>query len=126
MTNKEYKNAKEIYENADELFTFEHANGFWTSRNMTNEDMTDLRREYKEDTKTRKAVKLEGSNGKAVIIPINNGYKLKSYYTDVCEIVNGEFTKLWEGFSVTTMKHINLFRNANGLASLSKREWIEL
>lgn len=57
-----------------------------------------------------------------------DGYKfLKSYKTIVCAIKpNGEFVRFWNDYSVTTMNHINDFRNKNGLSKLSKKEWKEL
>lgn len=51
---------------------------------------------------------------------------LTSYNTEVCMMQNGKFYKLWEGYSATTLKHINVFRRKFGLAPLSKREWVEM
>ena len=128
MTNKEYKQAREYAENASELFTFEKYNGvsWYPSRYMDGNDIKELRTEYRNDTKTNKAFSLDGFGNRAVIIPTNSGFILKSYYTEVAEIRNGNFIRLWNGFSVTTLKHINLFRNFAGLKTISKREWIEM
>ena len=57
--------------------------------------------------------------GKAKIIETENGEKvLQSYNTEVCKINgNGEFVRMWEGYSATTMRHINsflLFYDMNG------------
>lgn len=128
MTNKEYKARREEHENAYELSTFEKWDGysFRPSYYVDTEDKRELRAEYKEDKK-RGAYALDGFNGRAVIIPDDDGEVLKSYYTPVCKITTGgEFVKLWEGYSATTMKHINAFRTANGFRALSKRAWIEL
>ena len=127
MTNKEYRARRDEHENANELYTFEKWNGWslYPSRYMTTEDAQELRQEYKSD-KENGAFALEGFNGRAVIIPIENGYILKSYYTEVAAIVGGSFFKLWEGYSVTTMKHINAFRDYFGLNHIGKREWIEM
>ena len=49
--------------------------------------------------------------GKAKVIEKDNGEKvLQSYNTEVCKISsNGEFVRLWDGYSVTTMRHVNSF-----------------
>lgn len=54
-----------------------------------------------------------------------NGFKyLKSYKTIVCAITpTKEFIRLWDSWSATTAKHVNEFRNNNGMNSLSKKEW---
>ena len=130
MTNKEYKQAREAAEAAEELYTFEeeHFNGYryYNSRYMTTEHKQDLRREYKQDKKENQAYSLEDFNTRALIIPTESGSILKSYYTEVCKIENGKFIRLWEGFSVTTLKHINAYRLHFGFKALSKREWIEM
>lgn len=61
---------------------------------------------------------------KAWVIEQDNGtIELKSYETIVCKIENGQFVKLWNGYSVTTMNHINDFRRQNGLPKLLKKDW---
>ena len=49
--------------------------------------------------------------GKAKVIETENGEKvLQSYNTEVCKIsCNGEFVRMWEGYSTTTMRHVNSF-----------------
>ena len=132
MTNKQYKAARERAEEAEELYTFEHWNGysFYTNKYMTPEDLKDIRKEYKSLKECERAFALEGFGGRAVIIPDINtdGLILQSYYTKVCryDIQTGLFEKTWDGFSVTTLKHVNIFREFLGLSKLSKREWIEL
>ena len=130
MTNKEYKLAREDAENAIELDTFEHyhENGFWGyySRYMSADDLKTMRKEIKNDKKNHAGIVLDEFNNRAVIIPVDNGYILKSYYTNVAAFIDGKFIKLWGGFSVTTLKHINAFRRYLKLDYLSKREWIEL
>ena len=39
---------------------------------------------------------------------------------------DGKFHKTWDGYSATTLKHVNLFRKNGGLAPLNKREWVEM
>lgn len=53
---------------------------------------------------------------------------LTSYNTDVLSIdkKTGCFVKLWNGWSVTTSKHINDFLIQNGFEPLSKKEWLAL
>lgn len=65
--------------------------------------------------------------GKATVSHINGKIILTSYTTEVCSIdENGHFHRLWNGYSVTTMNHINEFRRQNGLEALSKKEWLTL
>lgn len=134
MTNKQYKQAREEHQEAEELYTFEneHFNGYtyWLSRYMTSEDQKDMRRAYKSEKENNGAFALEGFNGRALILPndAENTLILRSYYTDVCSYnpKTGEFYKLWEGYSNTTLKHINIFRQFLGFNTISKREWIEM
>ena len=64
--------------------------------------------------------------GKAIVTECNQFYTLTSYTTQVARICkdSGDFTRLWGGYSATTMKHINSFlagfAHANGLG---KKEW---
>ena len=131
MTNKEYKAARYEAENAPEIFTFESWNGvcIYPNRYMSNQDIKDLRQEYKTIKATNNGYALEGFGGRAIIKIDNNGdLILQSYYTDVCrfDLKERKFIKTWNGFSVTTLKHINIFRQFLGLKAISKREWIEL
>lgn len=65
--------------------------------------------------------------GKAVVIEENGERLLRSYDTIVCKIDNnGNFIRLWGGYSKTTMNHINDFRMMNGLESLYKKDWDKL
>lgn len=130
MTNKEYKALREQAENASELDTFVTYEGWFyrANRYMKPGDIKDLRQEYKAIKAGENAYSLEGFGGRALIIPDGNKLILRSYYTDVCEfdLKTEKFTRLWNGFSVTTLKHINIFRRFLALNTLSKREWIEL
>ena len=131
MTNKEYKAARYEAENVPEIFTFESWNGIsiYPNRYMSNEDISELRQEYKAIKANNKGFALDGFGGRAIIKTDNNGNPiLQSYYTDVCrfDLKTRTFIKTWNGFSVTTLKHINIFRQFLGLNTLSKREWIEL
>lgn len=125
MTNKEYKTEKAIHEQADELFSFEHCNGFsWrTSRYMTNDDIKTLRAEQKKDISKYNGARLDA---RAVVLKYDDDcILLKSYNTVVAAIVGTQFVKLWRGFSVTTLKHVNAFLAAYNGKQLNKREWIE-
>jgi hypothetical protein len=79
--------------------------------------------------KTEKLDVVYGSNqsyyGKAKVNILDNGTKeLISYKTKVAIITKGgNFIRLWEGCSQTTMKHINDFREQNNLPSISATEW---
>lgn len=63
--------------------------------------------------------------GKAKVIEKDNGEKvLQSYTTEVCKIGNnGEFVRLWDGYSVTTMRHINSFLSFFGITGGGKAWW---
>ena len=49
--------------------------------------------------------------GKARVIEHDDGTKkLQSYNTIVCEVTpSGDFIRLWDGYSVTTTRHVNSF-----------------
>lgn len=53
---------------------------------------------------------------------------LVSYETHVASIrlSDKEFMKVWNGYSVTTMRHINAFRAHYGLIPINKKEWDRL
>lgn len=63
--------------------------------------------------------------GKAHIIENDNGEKmLISYNTEVCKIrAAGSFVRLWNGYSATTMRHINSFLSFYGLNGGGKSWW---
>lgn len=63
--------------------------------------------------------------GKAKVIEMDNGeIILQSYNTVVCKITsNGEFVRLWSGYSVTTMRHINSFLQLFDIAGGGKAWW---
>ena len=50
---------------------------------------------------------------------------LQSYDTDVCyyDATDWSFHSLWNGYSKTTMRHINSFRVEHEGTKLSKKEW---
>ena len=65
--------------------------------------------------------------GKAQVIYNDDGsVSLKSYDTIVCMIKDDNFVKLWDGYSATTMKHINDFRMMFNLPTLNKKGWDKL
>lgn len=65
--------------------------------------------------------------GKATIIERNNGdVELKSYDTIVARIRNGCFQRLWDGYSMTTMNHINSFIDTYGISGGGKAWWQSL
>lgn len=63
--------------------------------------------------------------GKAKINILDNGTKeLISYKTKVAIITKGgRFIRLWEGYSLTTMNHINDFRRKYGLEPINASIW---
>lgn len=126
MTNKEYKAAREAAEHVEELYEFEkEIPGTWhTTKMLDTQELRELRAQYKTDH----GIKLEGFNNRAIVIKVKGGYILKSYNTIVAYYLISEdkMIRAWDGFSVTTLKHVNIFRSWLGLSTLSKREWIEL
>lgn len=55
-------------------------------------------------------------------------YVLHSYGTPVCTYSpnNDTFTRLWSGYSATTLRHVNAFRDAFCGGKLSKAAWCAL
>ena len=64
--------------------------------------------------------------GKAIVIEKDNGEKvLQSYNTEVCKITSdGEFVRLWSGYSATTMRHVNSFLDLFNLSGGGKAWWV--
>lgn len=123
MKNKDYQIARARAEQAEELWTFEKYNGWHTTRYMDSNDIKDLRKDLR---KEKNSFTLDGFNNRAVVIKTEDGWILRSYYTEVAKMYQGKFIRLWDGYSNTTLKHINAFRSYLGLPGLSKREWIEM
>ena len=57
-------------------------------------------------------------------------YTLESYDTDVCSIhattMGWWFEREWDGWTPTTMKHINAFREQFGFSRMNKYDWLML
>lgn len=65
--------------------------------------------------------------GKAIVTEEDGEKVLTSYTTEVAKIdKKGRFIKLWDGYSLTTMNHINAFRIMYGLKAISKNEWLAI
>ncbi len=65
--------------------------------------------------------------GKAKVYEKNGAKILRSYETDVIMIdKNGNIKKLWDGYSATTMRHINAFMAYVGLPYSGKKWWNSL
>ena len=64
--------------------------------------------------------------GKAEVIERDNGdIELRSYNTIVARIRNGNFERLWSGYSATTMRHVNAFLDYFGISGGGKAWWME-
>lgn len=49
---------------------------------------------------------------------------LVSYETRVARIASdGSFRRMWSGYSATTMRHVNEFRDAHDLPKITKAQW---
>ena len=65
--------------------------------------------------------------GKAIVTEYNDNYiVLTSYDTEVCRIENGRFIRMWEGYSATTMRHVNAFIDLFGIDGGGKKWWDQL
>lgn len=67
--------------------------------------------------------------GKAIVKRYSIGLQvLKSYGTCVCcyNENTGDFIRIYDDYSVTTLRHINAFRENVGLPRISKKEWLSL
>lgn len=62
--------------------------------------------------------------GKANVVEWNGEKILVSYETPVCKIDRaGRFVRLWEGYSATTMRHVNSFNLLFGIREGGKAWW---
>ena len=62
--------------------------------------------------------------GKAKVIEKDGETLLQSYDTIVCKIdKNGEFVRMWDGYSAMTMRHVNSFLQLVGIAGGGKAWW---
>ena len=65
--------------------------------------------------------------GKAIVTEYSEKLAiLTSYETEVARIENGVFTRMWGGYSPTTQRHVNAFRSAYGLETITGTEWKKL
>ena len=131
-------NKREIYKNKLE----EHYTAFeaspspryvgmmcYESAYLDSEAQKALRKDIKERVDSAEChTILEGTNKKATYYLNEDAeFVLRSYYTDVCKLDGyGNFTKLWYGYSVTTMNHINAFLKEMGARQMTKHEWVML
>lgn len=62
--------------------------------------------------------------GKAFVRNENGETILRSYNTDVCKIDrNGNFRKLWNGYSKTTLSHVIAFCDAYNIPCNGTKKW---
>ena len=64
----------------------------------------------------------------AQVLKIKDGeaYDLYSYGTHVATVSGGQFFKTWDGYTFTTLVHINKFREWLGLKKLTGNQWLNL
>lgn len=68
---------------------------------------------------------LGGSNNRALVIKDGNTVYLQSYDTIILsvDISTGTIKKMWDGYTATTLKHVNAFlKGFNGL-QFNKKSW---
>lgn len=124
LTSKEYKKLRKEHDFSNERLRF-YYNPFLES--CAPDSLKELQNDIRQIQKDGEGKKLKGSYDRAAIIyHTNNSVLLRSYYTDIAVIYKGKFYKIWKGFTVTTLKHINLFRQEYSFSTLTKRDWIEL
>ena len=96
---------------------------YWDS--LTKEAEKDLRKFHRDLRKSENVYEIKELTNRSIVLKINDTtYILVSYYTKVCMLQDGEFYKLWDDYSHTTLNAINIFRNHFKMGSLSKKEWI--
>ena len=68
---------------------------------------------------------LGGSNNRAVVIKDGNTVYLQSYDTIVLsvDILTGKIKKLWDGYTATTLKHVNAFLKGFNGQQFNKKAW---
>lgn len=66
--------------------------------------------------------------GKAKVVEDRNGEIFLQSYNTLVAYINaaGEFIRLWDGYSLTTMNHINSFLQFFGIAGGGKKWWDSL
>lgn len=65
--------------------------------------------------------------GKAKVVVANDGTAtLYSYNTEICRVKDGKFTKVYQGWTATTGRHITAFCNAYGIPYEGKKTWDKL
>lgn len=80
-------------------------------------------RHSKHTTKGRSKMKVKHYGANAVEV---DGI-LVSYGTQVARIGDdGSFHRLWGGWTATTGRHINAFRESYGMCKISKSEWMKM
>ena len=68
---------------------------------------------------------LGGSNNRALVIKDGNTVYLQSYDTIVLsvDILTGTIEKLWNGYTATTLKHVNAFLKGFNGQQFNKKTW---
>lgn len=65
--------------------------------------------------------------GKATIVIGGGAAYLKSYNTYVAKVDSaGKFSRLWAGWSATTARHVDAFRELYGLQAINKAAWLNM
>lgn len=67
----------------------------------------------------------KNKSNNAMVYVLDNVKTLYSYLAPICQIdEDGNFIRIWDGWSLTTSKHINAFRKYYGLNPITKKEWL--
>lgn len=92
-------------------------------------ELKDMIKDYKYYILNENYKKVPGCNERALYkVNSDNTIELLSYYTTVLliDINDHKYYKLWSGYSVTTLKHVNALLNMYGFDTVSKKEWENL
>lgn len=96
---------------------------------LNSSDLKGLRSSYKY-FKTKGWNVLPGANMRALFkFKYSGRYViLKSYYTNVLaiDLQERKLYKMWDGYSVTTLKHVNLLCKMFDMEQFSKKEWEQI
>ena len=77
--------------------------------------------------KPGRAVILGGTNNRAILIYSGDDVYLQSYDTLILQYnpKTGALKKLWNDYSVTTLKHINAFMTVINKPGFNKKGWLD-
>ena len=88
--------------------------------------LKEMRKDYKYYILNENYKRVPGCNERAIYkVNYDNTVELMSYYTTVLliDITDHKYYKLWDNYSVTTLKHVNALLKMYGFNTIGKKEW---